>query len=537
MNLILPPIADEPKKEKERSSLKTLVMSKSDQKENFQLFREQLEELIQARTPLFYLGGIEIKRCIQELEIVTSKLNVKIQSFHLSRGVVESGEEKKTTDPIGILDTIMKWANTTTSEKQTIWVLPFFHLLFQNYDALIISKLRDIVEFNKFNGTVVIIGIPNYKLPSEFADIPVLNFPIPDCRSIESLLSPNLLKDEKDRISRACLGFRLREIEDLFSRSMVRHGRIDPSTIEELRAELIKEKGTTFLDIEFPRENLDQVGGMKVLKDWLRLREIGFINPDLLKERNLPMPKGLLLTGVPGCGKSLICKAVAGSWKFPLIRFDPSKIYSAPLGSSEKNLFDCLELVRIASPCVLWIDEIEKGFSITDPRTDGGVSGRLLGTFLSFLQDRDSPVFIVATANDPRSMPSEMYRKGRWDEIFFIDLPDEKERLSIFNILFKKYSLNLSIDPEFLLFSEGFSGAEIEQAVVDACYEALFRNTLVSSFGLHRALQKTIPLSVFMEEKIEALRTWAAVRTRPANKKETKVDPCKKVTSLQQRSG
>jgi SpoVK/Ycf46/Vps4 family AAA+-type ATPase len=134
-------------------------------------------------------------------------------------------------------------------------------------------------------------------------------------------------------------------------------------------------------------------------------------------------------------------------------------------------------------------------------------------------------------------MPSEMYRKGRWDEIFFIDLPDEKERLSIFKLLFQKYGLDLRIDPEFLLFSEGFSGVEIEQAVVDACYESLFRNTLISSFGLHRALQKTIPLSVFMKEKIEALRTWAAVRTRPANKEETRVDPCRKVTSLQQRSG
>jgi len=512
-------------------------MSKGDQKDNFQSFKEHLEELIRARTPLFFLGGIEIKRCIQELEIVTSRLSGKIQVFHLSRGALESGEEKKSTDPLGVLDTITKWVSTTASEKQTIWVLPFFHLLFQNSDALIISKLRDIVEFNKFSGTVVIIGVPNYKPPPELADIPMLDFLIPDCRSIESLLSPDLSKDDKDRISRACLGFRLREIEDLFSRSIVRHGRIDPSTIEELRAELIEQKGNTFLDIGFPKENLEQVGGMKVLKDWLRLREACFMNPDLLIEKKLPMPKGILLTGVPGCGKSLICKAIAGSWKFPLIRFDPSKIYSSALGSSEKNLFDCLELVRIASPCVLWIDEIEKGFSITDPRTDGGVSGRLLGTFLSFLQDRDSPVFIVATANDPRSMPSEMYRKGRWDEIFFIDLPDEKERLSIFNILFQKYSLNLGIDSEFLLFSEGFSGAEIEQAVVDASHEALFRNSFVSSFDIHRALQKTVPLSIFMKEKIEALRTWASARTRRANKEETMVNPRRKVTFLQQGLG
>ncbi len=510
-------------------------MSKNTPKDNFQSFREHLEELIRARTPLFYLGGIEIKRCLQELEIIASKLNANIRIFHLSRGVLESGEEEKTMDPIGILDAIIEWVKTTSSEKQTIWALPFFHLLFQNGDAFIISKLREIAEFNKFSGTVVILGVPNCKLPPELADIPILDFPIPDGRTIESLLSPDLPKDDQERISRACLGFRLREIEDLFSRSIVRHGRIDPSRVEELRADLIKQKGGAFLDIGFPKENLEQVGGMKALKDWLRLREAGLTHPDLLKEKNLPMPKGVLLTGVPGCGKSLICKAIAGSWKFPLIRFDPSNIYSSALGSSEKNLLDCLELIRIAAPCVLWIDEIEKGFAITDPRTDGGVSGRLLGTFLSFLQERDSPVFIVATANDPRSMPSEMYRKGRWDEIFFIDLPDEKERLSIFNILFQKYELNLSVHPEFLSFSEGFSGAEIEQALVDASYEALFRNTSVSSFDIHRALQKTVPLSIFMKEKIEALKAWAAERTRPANKEESRTAPCGKVTSLQQR--
>jgi len=512
-------------------------MNNSIPKDNFQSFRKSLEELIRARTPLFYLGALEIKRSVQELEIVASRTNSKIQIFHLSRGVLESGEEKKNTDPIGILDSIIKWVNTTTSEKQTVWVLPFFHLLFQNSDALVISKLRDIMEFNKFNGTVIIIGPPSYKLPPEFTDVPVIEFPLPDCHSIESLLSPSLTKDEKDRISKACLGFRLREIEDLFSRSMVRYGRIDPSAIEELRAELIRKKGSAFLDIEFPKESLNQVGGMKVLKDWLRLRENGFLNPDLLKERNLPIPKGILLTGVPGCGKSLVCKALAGSWRIPLVRLDPSKIYTAALGLSEKNLYDCLELVQVAAPCVLWIDEIEKGFSVTDPRTDGGVSGRLLGTFLNFLQERDSPVFVVATANDPRSMPPEMYRKGRWDEIFFIDLPDEKERLSIFKIVFEKYGLNLTIDPEFLLFSDGFSGAEIEQALVDASYEALFRNCHVNPFDIHRALQKTVPLTNFMKEKIEILRTWAAGRTRPANKEEAKITPREKVTFLQQRSG
>lgn len=504
---------------------------------NFQSFRTHLEELIRARTPLFYLGAIEIRRGLQELEIVASRLNANLRTFHLSRGILKSETEEKTMDSIGILDAIIHWVNKEASERQTIWALPFFHLLLQNSDAFIISKLREIVEFNKFNGTTVIIGLPNFRLPPELSDIPSLDFPIPDGHNIVSLLDPNLPQGEKERISRACLGFRLHEIEDLFSRSIVRHGRVDPDAIEGLRMELIKQKGGRFLDIDFPVESLAQVGGLKGLKDWLRIRETGLIRPDLFRENRLPPPKGILLTGVPGCGKSLICKAIAGSWRFPLVRFDPSKLYGSSLGASEKNLSKSLELVRVISPCVLWIDEIEKGFSVTDPRTDGGVSGRLLGTFLNFLQEREASVFIVATANDPRFMPPEMYRKGRWDEIFFIDLPDEEERRSIFEILFRKYGLNLKIDPEFLSFSEGFSGAEMEQAVVDASYEALFHNRSVSPFDLHRALQKTVPLSVFMKEKIEALRTWALGRTRYANREEVHGDFTKKVLPLRQRLG
>ena len=338
------------------------MMTKRTLKDNIQSFREYLEELVRARTPLFYLGALEIKRCLQEMEILASRLNANLRVFHLSRGLFESREGKKYTDPIGILDSIIKWVNTTTSGNQTIWVLPFYHLLFQNSDALILSRVREIVEFNKFYGTVVIIGVPNYKLPPELADIPSLDFPIPDYQSINSLLDPNLPEDEKGRISRACLGFRLHEIEDLFSRSIVRFGRIKPEAIEEPKAELIRQKGGRFLDIEFPQETLDQVGGISALKDWLRSREIGFIHSDLLKERHLLVPKGILLTGVPGCGKSLVCKAIAGSWRLPLMRFDPSKIYSPALGTSEKNLFDSIELVSIASPFVLWIDEIEKGF-------------------------------------------------------------------------------------------------------------------------------------------------------------------------------
>ena len=261
------------------------------------------------------------------------------------------------------------------------------------------------------------------------------------------------------------------------------------------------------------------------------------MNPGLLQKWNLPTPKGILLTGVPGCGKSLLGKAIAGSWEIPLVRFDPSRSYSASLGATEKSIIQCLELARVASPCVLWIDEIEKSFSLADPRTDGGVSGRLLGIFLNFLQERDFPVFTVATSNDLSSMPPEMLRKGRWDEIFFIDLPGKEDRLAIFELLFLKHGVGAGIDEDLLSLSDGFSGAEIEQAVLEAFYKSVSREPFLDPFQIKIELKKAIPLSISMKEKIESLRRWAVGRARPANGEKPLNTARNKVVSLQRNAG
>ena len=464
--------------------------------------------------------------------MISTRLGAEIRVFNLSRGILEGGGDITNSDPISVLDTIMKRSKNTSSKNQTLWILPFFHLLLQSTEALIISKLRDIVEFNHFNETVIIIGIPGFALPPELGDIPALDLPVPDRQDVESMLDPLLSEEEKAKIGRSCFGLKLREIEDLFSRSFVRHGRIDPDTIEDLRIERLKKRSANLLTIEYSKETLAQVGGMEILKGWLKMRQEGFFNAKLLREMNLPSPKGVLFTGIPGCGKSLVCKAIAGSWGFPLIRLDLSRVYSASLGSSEQHLSQCLELTCQASPCVLWVDEIEKSFSLTDSRTDGGVSGRLLGTFLNFLQERGSSVFVVATSNDLSKMSPEMIRKGRWDEIFFIDLPLREERQSIFEATFRRYRIDQVIDEGILNFSEGFSGAEIEQAVIDACYKAIFQKVPVNSFYIKEALRDTVPLSAAMEDRIQALRRWALANARPAGREVKLVRKGRQVVSF-----
>jgi hypothetical protein len=377
--------------------------------------------------------------------MVSSEAGAEIQVFNVATGLLESKDKKATTDPVAVLDLILRHSRESALGKQTLWVLPFFHLLLRISDALIISKLRHIIEFSKFKDTVVLIGLPGAWLPQELSDVPVIDLPLPNREEIRSLLDYPISEEGKDRIEKACLGFPMREVEDLVSMSRVRKGRLDPSTIENLRGEMIRKKGHGLVDIEFPTDALDRVGGMEVLKAWLEKRKCAFLNHEKLQEMNLPAPKGIFLVGVQGCGKSLVCKAVAGSWGLPLLRLDPARLYSPALGSSERNLHAALQFARSVSPCVFWIDELEKGFSPTDSRTDGGVSGRVLGTFLNFLQDPGALIFFVATSNDLGPLPPEMLRKGRWDEIFFIDLPHPGERRSIFETLLRKYRFEVEV--------------------------------------------------------------------------------------------
>ena len=479
-------------------------------------FREQLAELIRARTPLLYLGTIEVKRSLEEIRIVCSEVGADLRIFSLANSILEAGREKINTDPIALLDMILNQAKKATLESaHTIWALPLFHLLLRQPEALILSKLREMIEFSKFMHTVIITGCPNFSLPPELSDIPVIDLPFPTRQEIRGILDYPIPEEEKREIEKACLGFRMNEIEELIARSLVRQGRLDSETIKALRNELVKKRANDSLEIYFPKETLDQVGGMEAFKRWLELRKSALLHFDAFQKYGLPAPKGILLTGVPGCGKSLVCRAIAGSWGLPLLRLDPAKIYSPSLGASEKNFLDSLAIASSVSPCILWVDEIEKEFSPTDSQTDGGVSNRILGTFLNFLQERESPVFVVATSNNLSSLPPEMLRKGRWDEIFFIDLPSLEERRMIFQVLLEKYRCEITMDEDLLFLSKGYSGAEIEQAIIAASYEAFPRKAPVHPFDIKRNLREIIPLSASMKEMMEMLREWGNSFAKP----------------------
>jgi len=480
------------------------------------LFREQLAEMIRARTPLIYLGTIEVKRSLEEIRMVCSEVGAELRVFSLASGVLEFGREKMSTDPIALLDMIMKQSKKATLEStHTIWALPLFHLFLRQPEALILSRLREIIEFGKFMHTVIITGCPNFSLPPEIADVPTMELPLPTLQEIRGMLDYPIPAEDKKEIGKNLLGFRMNEIEELIARSLVRQGRVDSETIKGLRDDWVRKKANDCLEISFPRETLDQVGGMGALKRWLELRKPALLDFAAFKKYGLPAPKGILLTGVPGCGKSLVCRAIAGSWGLPLLRLDPAKIYSSSLGASEKNFLDSLAIASSVSPCVFWIDEIEKGFSPTDSQTDGGVSKRILGTFLNFLQERESSVFVVATSNNLSSLPPEMLRKGRWDEIFFIDLPSFEERPIIFQVLLKKYRCELNIDEDLLSLSKGYSGAEIEQAIIAALYEAFSRKASVHLLDIKRNLHDITPISASMKKMMETLREWGNSFARP----------------------
>ncbi len=264
--------------------------------------------------------------------------------------------------------------------------------------------------------------------------------------------------------------------------------------------------------------DLSEIGGMRRLKKWLEERKDAFTSK--AEDFGLKAPKGVLMLGVQGAGKSLCAKAIATAWHQPLLRMDPSVLYASYIGESERNLRDALRQIEAMSPVILWIDEIEKGFaSAASQSTDGGLSKRMFGTLLTWMQEHEAPVFVIATANDIEALPPELLRKGRFDEIFFVDLPTENVRKEIFAIHLKKRGRDPGqFDLDALAkTSEGYSGSEIEQAVISALHGAYANETDLDTNRLLSALRTSPPLSVTMAECVQCLRAWAEGRCVPAD--------------------
>jgi len=520
-------------------------------------FEKQIANLFRARFPMVYISTWEEERAINAIRRLAKddtliKTRRDVFVWRVTTGIVSESKEqmaKDTVDPLKALEFIQKY------NKPAVLILLDAHVYFEGRmaDNRIIRKIRDTVEMLK-GGLVpknVVILSSRLVLPNELQkDVTIVDFDLPDYRDIKkslveiinanrgnSKIQFNLDETGIENLAKSAQGLTLQEAENAFARAMVERGCLDKDSIDiivEEKRQIIKKTGV----LEYIKSdlNLDDVGGLENLKKWLKKRNKSWQSE--AADYNLPAPKGVLITGVPGCGKSLTAKAISAFWKLPLLRLDIGRIFSGIVGSSEENMRNAIKTAEAVAPSILWIDEIEKGFSGVGGSNDSGTSTRVFGTFLTWMQEKKHPVFVVATANNIHALPSEMMRKGRFDEIFFVDLPTSEERKAIFNVHLKKrlnkpkvrgdFSWEGDVLDQLAKGTEGFVGAEIENVVIAAIFEAFSEKRSIKMEDFQKAIANTVPLAVTQAEQIKSIREWANVRAVAATSQEDRIDYVKK---------
>lgn len=492
-------------------------------------FRKDVETLIRARYPIVYVLTWEEGRIEKDLLEVSERLKKDLFTWSITTGFARMPDGKPdggTTDPLRALGYVLE------SKDNGIFLLRDFDPYVK--DPTVVRKLRDVARELKMSYKTLIIVSPVMNIPEHLEkDISVLDYQLPDRDEIRQLLdriitqvSSNpriqvaLDEHEKELLVNAALGLTASEAENVFAKAIVEDGRLDVSDVHVVLSEkqqIIRKSG--ILEFYPAEEEFSDVGGMDLLKTWLRKRGNAFT--ERAREFGLPFPKGALLLGVQGCGKSLCAKAVSGLWKLPLLRLDVGSLFSGIVGSSEQNMRRAIRLAESVSPCILWLDELEKSFSgvRSSDVSDGGTTSRVFGSFIQWMQEKTAPVFVIATANDVSALPPELLRKGRFDEIFFVDLPTEEERSEIFSIHLRKRGRETGgFDvASAAAAADGFSGAEIEQVVVSALYDAFDETREITQDDLLANVGNTVPLSTTMKERLQSLRDWARTRARPAS--------------------
>jgi len=462
-----------------------------------------------------------------EAEIVSACVSTarQLHAWSASEGLVDTRANRirPCADPLEALQMVASLF--ATEEVRHLVVMRDLQLHLDQTDPLLIRHLKDLLRLAKAKGhTLLLLGC-RLKLPPELDhEITRVDFALPDPGQLGVVLDGILESAKLDPLGnvlrefaiQGALGLTTMEAENAFALSVVETGGIQPGIVAREKAHALKRNG--LLEIVEARTRLADVGGLECLKEWLGRRASTFSTA--AKAYGLPAPKGLLIVGIPGTGKSLTAKATASAFGLPLLRLDMGRVFGGIVGQSEGNLRSVIQTAEAIAPCVLWIDEIEKGFSGSQSSgsTDGGTSSRVFGSFLSWMQEKEKPVFVVATANDVSKLPPEFLRKGRFDELFFVDLPDTGERTRIWEIVIGKYGREPSgfDTPSLASSSEGFTGAEIEAALVDALHEAFVDEREPTAAHLTAAISATVPLSKLMADRITALRDWAKGRARPA---------------------
>lgn len=500
----------------------------------------ELEVLIRARYPLIYVISWEEQRVLAHVSKIASKLNKNVFEWSINTGLVPAGtniQSQKHRDA-ATEDPLIALGNVIEHVEPALYVFKDFHPFLKCQNMSVIRRLREVASSLKNTYKTIVIVSPMFEMPPELEkDITIVDFDLPRENDFAALLdriieevkanpklNVNINSKMREGIVHALLGLTLAEAENVLAKTLVQNRGFGKESLEVINSEkkqIIRKSG--LLEYHDTDETMSSVGGLDALKNWLVRRSAVF--SDQARDYGLPAPKGVLLLGVQGCGKSLMAKTISNIWQLPLLRFDIGRLFGSLVGSSEQNVRRAIQVAESVAPVVFWIDEVDKAFRgsrSSGSSTDAGTSSRVFSTFLTWLSEKKSAVFVVATANDISSLPPELLRKGRFDDIFFVDLPLSPERREIFRVHLAKRKM----DPEtfdldaLVRVSEGYSGAEIEEAIISAMFDAFYEKQDLSTDRVTASLQQTVPLSKTMKEDVDELRQWAANRARPATSPE-----------------
>jgi ATP-dependent 26S proteasome regulatory subunit len=532
---------------------------------------ERLKILINSSTPIVVMETVEEMRAVGMVRDACAELNMAVFEWSIAEGLVREGSVRAGTTaqpavPIDLqaridaarhaadpdapestkaaiynsLDPVQALANMETMTLEAVFILKDFH---RHMDSpVIVRRLRDVGQKFSANRRTVIITAPSIEMPPELESlVEYLDLPLPDQPRLRQIIEDTYKRLAQtytlklkldgagvDAMANNLRGLTEEEADRAVSQALVLRYALCPESITdvlEAKKDLLRHSG--MLEFVDASENMAGVGGLENLKSWLAQRKGAW--EDGARAFGLEPPKGVIILGVQGCGKSLCARAVAGEWKLPLVKFDSAAVFDKYIGETEKRIQKVFQVAEGLAPCVLWIDELEKVFAGSGPDSasvDAGVSSRLLASFLGWMQEKKAAVFVAATCNNVTALPPELIRKGRFDELFFVDLPNQSERKQIFAIQLARRKRNpagFNLD-QVAAAARGFSGAEIDAAVQTALYAAYSSKQPLSTQTLIEALRTTVPLSTTRAEEIQSLRDWARTRAVPASSPEAKAE-------------
>jgi SpoVK/Ycf46/Vps4 family AAA+-type ATPase len=514
---------------------------------------EQIALMIRARYPLLYIVAVEeepVETMLMQVATILKPVR-QVLLWDIVRGWSDNSSDKGSV--MGALNRI----GQTAIEESNIFVLRDLHPMLKNPTGeknvpivrAIKNLTRELKPNRKTNRKTLVLLSQTLELPSELREeATVIDFPLPNLEEIAYLISQLVAPEKlnvtglaKEQLVKACQGLSRTRIQQVLARGLAAKQQINETDIDGVlvaKQQTIRQTG--ILEFFTTQVSLKSVGGLENLKQWVRMRQDGFTEE--ARRYGIPNPKGVLLVGIQGTGKSLSAKTIAHEWRLPLLRLDSGRLFGGIVGESESRVRQMIQLVEAIAPCVLWIDEIDKAFGNVTSSADGdsGTSRRVFGSLITWMQEKTSPVFIVATANNVQILPAELLRKGRFDEIFFLNLPTELERQEIFKVHLQRLRPNRlrEFDLELLAKqAKDFSGAEIEQVVIDGMYRAFGRGSTgqrqdFTTEDILNAMQETVPLAAIAHDQIAALKHWAATAgARTASKDEQLIEELKQYVS------